>query len=169
MQPHSFAITTRQAARLRGVEPHVPYSHLKRHGHWDGAVPVKLSNGRLLWPRDAILRAAGFAPDGASAPVDIRAFNACLEAFGLPEDDATLRAFGARSLLHEADHGRDPSYMLDELTYLLESGNAAVSRLVALSSAMDPKDGQRSQTLARLIAETWSSALEDSGVEEATK
>lgn len=157
----SFAITTRQAARLRGVEPHKLYSHFKRHGNWEGVVPSKLPNGRLLWARDEILRAAGLVQLRGAGAVDIRVFLECLEAFGLPTDDAALCAFGARALCHDADHRRDAAYMLEELAFHVEAGMAAASRLEASLNNMSATDIQRAQSHARMMAGTWSWLLSD--------
>lgn len=99
MQPHSFAITTRQAARLRGVEPHKPYSHFKRYGHWDGVVPIKLPNGRLLWNKADILRAGGIIPANSDMTPEALALMDWARSQGLPVDESIYRAacaLGAR-------------------------------------------------------------------------
>jgi hypothetical protein len=62
---NSFSLTTPQAAHLACVEPHVLRTHLQRHGNYKGAVPRKQPNGRLLWPRDQMLKAAGRSADGS--------------------------------------------------------------------------------------------------------
>lgn len=91
MQPHSFAITTRQAARLRGVEPHVPYSHYRRYGHWDGVVPIKLPNGRLLWNKADILLAGGIVPADRNMTPESLALMDWVRSQGLPVDESTYR------------------------------------------------------------------------------
>jgi len=49
--------TEEAAARLR-VASQTPRASLCRLGHWLGMVPVKLPNGRLLWPADEVERLA---------------------------------------------------------------------------------------------------------------
>lgn len=47
-------VTTAAAAKALGAKPHTPISSLSRFGHWLGMKPVKLPNGRLLWPASDI-------------------------------------------------------------------------------------------------------------------
>lgn len=49
--------TEEAAAKLRAA-PQTPRASLCRQGHWLGMVPVKLPNGRLLWPADEVERLA---------------------------------------------------------------------------------------------------------------
>ncbi len=45
---------TSDFARLFGAEIQTPRASYCRKGHWLGIKPVKLPNGRLMWPADAI-------------------------------------------------------------------------------------------------------------------
>ena len=46
-------ITTEQFAVLCGVKPQSIRVSLCRHGHYFGVRPLKMPNGRLMWPGDA--------------------------------------------------------------------------------------------------------------------
>jgi hypothetical protein len=163
MQRHNFALTTRQAARLRGVEPHRPYSNFKRKGHWDGVIPVKLPNGRLLWNRDDILRAEGIVLVDGPLPVDIRVWLSFVEEAGLPVEDTGLRAIGLRLLNHNTDKGRDPAYMLDELVLLAELNTAFADRLDSVLKNMTPADLRRAHMMLRFIVGTLSAFFDEDG------
>ena len=45
--------TTEELARRLGLRPQTLRAALCRNGHYFGLRPVKLPNGRLLWPADA--------------------------------------------------------------------------------------------------------------------
>lgn len=47
-------VTTAVAAKALGVRQHTPISSYCRFGHWLGMKPIKLPNGRLLWPTSDI-------------------------------------------------------------------------------------------------------------------
>lgn len=47
-------ITTKEAARLFGVKPATVRRGLCVNGHYLWVQPVKLCNGRLLWPLEPI-------------------------------------------------------------------------------------------------------------------
>lgn len=147
----SFAITTRQAARLRGVEPHNPYSHFKRHGHWDGAVPVKLPNGRLLWNRDDILRAEGLVPDAGPQPVDVRVWLAFVEETGLSVEDRDVR-IGVAILTEQADATRDPAHTVDEFELIAQATRALMARFNQVQATLTDADKRRADDLRRFIA-----------------
>jgi hypothetical protein len=51
--PRSYN-TQRTAAVLGGILPASISTALCRNGHYCGVVPVRLPNGRLLWPADEI-------------------------------------------------------------------------------------------------------------------
>lgn len=46
--------TTNEAAPLFGVRPNTLRVALNKKGHYFGIEPVKLPNGRLLWPADQV-------------------------------------------------------------------------------------------------------------------
>ena len=52
-------LDTESAARQLGVKPPTMRHSLCLRGHYLGIRPVKLPNGRLLWPQDAIQRLLG--------------------------------------------------------------------------------------------------------------
>ncbi len=47
-KPGEKCVTNVLAERFN-VEPQTPRASLCRYGHWNGLVPVKLPNGRLMW------------------------------------------------------------------------------------------------------------------------
>lgn len=149
----SFAITTRQAARLRGVEPHQPYSHFKRKGHWNGVVPAKLPNGRLLWNREDILRAEGLVPADGSQPVDVRVWLAFVEEAGLPVEDRDVR-IGVAFLTEQADTTRNPAHAVDEFELIAQSSRALMARFNQVQSNLTEADKRRADDLRRFIADT---------------
>lgn len=57
---HSYS--TEQLAALAHVKPTTPRVSLCRRGHWMGIKPVKLPNGRLLWPADQVHKLLQIAP-----------------------------------------------------------------------------------------------------------
>lgn len=48
--------TTEALADGLGLKPQTLRAAYCKNGHWCKLVPVKLPNGRLLWPADAIVR-----------------------------------------------------------------------------------------------------------------
>ena len=150
---HSFAITTRQAARLRRVEPHQPYSHFKRHGNWDGAVPIKLPNGRLLWNRDEVLRAEGIVSANGPRPVDVRVWLAFVEETGLPVEDRDLR-IGVAFLTEQADTQRNPAHTVDEFELIAQGTRALMARFSQVQANLTDPDSRRTDALRRFIADT---------------
>lgn len=50
----SISLSTREAARLFRVEPHVLYSNYTRHGGYLGIVPRKGKGRRLYWPAQEV-------------------------------------------------------------------------------------------------------------------
>ena len=46
--------TTNCVAERAGMHPGTPRNSFCRNGHWCGIRPVKLPNGRLLWPADQV-------------------------------------------------------------------------------------------------------------------
>jgi hypothetical protein len=46
--------TTNHTAAALGVVPHTLRVSCSKHGHYLGIRPVKLPNGRLLWPADQV-------------------------------------------------------------------------------------------------------------------
>lgn len=50
------ALTTGVLADGLGIKPQTLRAAICHHGHYYGIRPVKLPNGRLLWPADAIDR-----------------------------------------------------------------------------------------------------------------
>lgn len=149
----SFALTTRQAARLRGVEPHKPYSHFKRKGHWDGAIPSKLPNGRLLWNRDDVLRAEGFVPADGPQPVDVRVWLAFVEETGLPVEERDVH-IGVALLSEEADMQRNPAHVADEFEFIAQASRALMARHDKVRTGLSDTDQRRVDGLRRSIAET---------------
>ncbi len=155
MQRHSFKITTRQAARLRGVEPHKPYSHFKRHGHWDGVVPVKLPNGRLLWDKDEILLAEGIVRADGPQPVNVCAWLAFVEETGLPLEDRDIR-IGVALLTEKADRTRNPAHVVDEFELVAQATRALIARYEQVQAELSASDSRRVDDLRRFISDAVS-------------
>ena len=149
----TFAFTTRQAARFRGVEPHKPYSHFKRYGHWDGVVPSKLPNGRLLWRQDEILRAEGFYPADGPQPVNVSVWRAFVEETGLPVEDRDVR-IGVAFLTEEADMSRHAAHTVDEFELIAQGTRALMARYAKVQVNMSDADKQRADGLRQFIADT---------------
>ena len=60
--------TTEALAEGTGHKPQTLRAAYCKNGHWCNVVPVKLPNGRLLWPSDSITRlTAGTATTQAEA------------------------------------------------------------------------------------------------------
>lgn len=53
--------TTEELAQRLGLRPQTLRAALCRNGHYFGLRPVKLPNGRLLWPADAFAKLTGGA------------------------------------------------------------------------------------------------------------
>lgn len=126
MQYH-FSFTTRRAAEVAGVHPHVVLTSFRRNGHWLGIVPIKLPNGHLRWPSVAVYEALGRLPksprrtpsddirEAACAATGADAFHAhkvisgyLLAELPTPDDDRAAEGFEAlktrgRHLLHLID------------------------------------------------------------------
>ena len=51
--------TTEELARRLGLRPQTLRAALCRNGNYFGLRPVKLPNGRLLWPADAFEKLTG--------------------------------------------------------------------------------------------------------------
>lgn len=161
-----FSLETKQAARIASTSQQAIYTALQRHGTWEGIKPRKLPSGRLLWPRDEVLRVAGFVPEGGpksksnSNSTDIRVWLAFLDSTGLPTDDPTLQIAGARLLNERADLQRDASYALDELALLWGFVQSFTSRLDQVFHLLTPADQRHAlrtlqyinQTLTGLVA-----------------
>lgn len=47
---HEHKLTTRKFAELNGVNQGTVLNRLSLRGNYFGITPVKLANGRLLWP-----------------------------------------------------------------------------------------------------------------------
>ena len=153
MNPPTFAFTTRQAARFRGVEPHKPYSHFKRYGHWDGVVPIKLPNGRFLWRQDDILRAEGIVPADGARPVDVRVWLAFVEESGLPVEDRDMRV-GVALLTEQADMSRNSAHTVDEFELIAQAVRALMARYAKVQANLSDADERRADGLRQFIADT---------------
>lgn len=61
------ALTTEALAESLGIKPQSLRAALCRHQHYYGIRPIKLPNGRLLWPADAVERLTAGAAGPASS------------------------------------------------------------------------------------------------------
>lgn len=55
----AYSATTREFARLNGIQATSLTVHLCKHGSYYGIKPKKLVNGRLLWPAITLDRKGG--------------------------------------------------------------------------------------------------------------
>lgn len=147
----SFALLTRQVAKLANVDRSVIHSHHSRHGHWHGVVPRKLPSGRLLWRADEVHKALGLIPDWDDMTPGERAWDSFLSVEGFT---ATLESFrqGARLMCHEPDHGRDPDYYVDESHLFVEIAEGFCARLRAVFPTMTQRQRERSIALMARVA-----------------
>lgn len=148
---HTFALTTRQAARLGAVEPHVLYQSLVRSGNWRGVIPRRLPNGRLLWRGDEVAEAAGVIPDYADQTPGERALVAFLEHAGFP---LTIEYWNlGRALLNcHLDPGNDPGYVVYDAQFLVEIIAAYCTRLNQALPGMRESDRGRAFAALGVIA-----------------
>jgi len=65
------AVTTESLAETIGVKPTSIRVRLCRTGSYFGLRPIKLPNGRLLWPADAIDRLATYRPASPASPATL--------------------------------------------------------------------------------------------------
>jgi len=54
MNPTKAGLTTKRAAPRLGVEAQTMRASYCVNGHYQGLVPTKLPNGRLLWDQEAV-------------------------------------------------------------------------------------------------------------------
>lgn len=57
---NDIPLSTEELARLVKIKPSSIRVHYCERGHYFGLVPIKLPNGRLLWPADALERIAAY-------------------------------------------------------------------------------------------------------------
>lgn len=123
-----FSLTTRQAAATAGCETHSLQNAVKRHGDWQGIKPRKQPNGRLLWPRDAVLAAAGLRRKGTTQ-IDLRPLLALFASHGLPSNDPAIQAAAVYLLNPQDDPKRQIESTSDDLVAFTQIVAAQVSRL----------------------------------------
>lgn len=145
MQTH-FSISTRRAAQLAGVEPHVLITALGRHGHWKGVTPRKMPNGRLLWPSLDIYAAIGKLPPPLNRPVDrLRDHLASVsgaDPFAAHQIAAALLADGAQRP-QQAELFTDPQAegaLFADLAAVLSIVKAAASRIGSTISRLEGRE-----------------------------
>lgn len=85
MNTSPISLSTRAAARLAEVEPHLLYTHYRRYGHWRGVVPGKGDGGRLCWPAREVLALA--LPPEIHWPLGTGALSAWLDDIAPGIDD----------------------------------------------------------------------------------
>jgi hypothetical protein len=150
---HTFALTTRQVAKLGKTEIPPIYMALKRYGEWRGVRPRKTNSGRLLWPSDEVHSALGIVPSIAEMTNAERFFCQFLEDEALPltgEAWAIIRGM----LSSKADEGRDPSIYINEATLLVEIISAFANRLDQVLPTMDETSQKRAFLCLEMIAST---------------
>ena len=133
---HTFALTTRQVAKLAGVEIPPIYMSVKRYGNWRGVVPSKSASSRLLWRSDEVHSALGIVPDQADMTNGEWIYCQFLEAESLPVTGESW-AVGQAFLSPKADQYRDPTLFLNEVALAVEVVNALCNRLDSVLPVMD--------------------------------
>ena len=148
---NQFALSTRQAAHINGCAAHVLYTSVKRLGHWQGIKPRKQPNGRLLWPRDDVLAAAGQRRKGTTQ-IDLRPLLALFGSHGLPAGDAAIQAAAGELLNPHDDPKRQIESTSDDLVAFAQIVAAQVSRFDRAYERMAPLQRQHDlQALHRSI------------------
>lgn len=147
----NFALTTRQLAKLAGVETFIIYSALSRLGHWRGLEPHRLENGRLIWRADKVRRVLGLPQDGDVLDQADNVLLPFLEAVGhrVTPDGYAL---GLALLDHEPDLGRDPGIVAtDEAAMVAEVVAAWCDRVAARLPQMEARDRARAAAALGVI------------------
>lgn len=150
---HSFALTTRQVAKLGETEIPPIYMSLKRYGHWRGITPSKTPAGRLIWRSDEAHAALGIVPTPAKMTNAERFFCQYLEDEALPVTGEAWEII-QRLLSSEADEGRDPNLYLNEATMMVEIIQAFANRLDPVLPIMDDPIRKRVNACLRMISQT---------------
>lgn len=162
---HTFALTTRQVAKLAGVEPPPIYMSVKGYGNWRGITPRKTNSGRLLWRSDEVHAALGIVPDPANMTNAERFYCQFLEDEALPVTGEAW-AIGEALLSPKYDEGRDPDLYLNDAVMALEIVSALAERLDSALPIMWA--GNKARTMACLaeisrIAASFSEAEKNHG------
>ncbi len=155
---HSFALTTRQVAKLGKSEIHSIYMSVKRYGHWRGITPCKTPTGRLIWRCDQVHAALGIVPEPAKMTNEQRFFYQYFEDEALPVTGETWEVV-QRLLSSVANEGRDPTLYLNEATLMVEIIQAFTNRLDPVLPIMDEttrKSVNACLTMISQMAESFS-------------
>ena len=107
MPTETIYLSTRQAARLAGVEPHVLYTSYRRHAEWRGIVPRKGRAGRLSWPAELVRAAVLPHPD--QQPNGMDQWFALVERVAPELDQRGVYRLGVALLASEATPGWRPA------------------------------------------------------------
>jgi hypothetical protein len=125
---HTFALTTRQVAKLANSEIPPIYMSVKRYGHWRGITPTKSPSGRLIWRSDQAYSALGLVPTHCDMTNEERFFCQYLEDEALPLTGETWEIIQAL-LSRKADQGRDPDLYQNESALMVGLMWAFATRL----------------------------------------
>jgi hypothetical protein len=129
---NGFGFTTREAARSIGTSVEAMRAQFQRTGTFRGLAPVRVNNGRLIWPRAEVLALTGLitAPTNPKAIVDLRATLPWLETLGIPTNDPVALALSIALNLRVSDPASDTQELLD-FQYALRAFNEAANARIA--------------------------------------
>lgn len=155
MQNPFAAYTTLEAARALNVQPNTLRVAVHRAGHYQNITPTKLPQhaGRLLWPRDEVLKLAGQHVAGRKVTIDLRTTNPWIETLGLSPADPMAEAIAIGLNDPRDDDSHPAAVRLDEWHAVRSWVEAASKRLEAARSRMAPEQWADALTLqARAVA-----------------
>lgn len=156
---HTFALTTRQVAKLAGSEIPPIYMSVKRYGNWRGIVPSKTPSGRLLWRSDEVHSTLGVIPPPGDMTNGERFFCQFLEDEALPVTGEAW-AVGRALLSSKADEGRDPELYLNDVTLVVEIVAALCERIDQALPAMNELTRNRAMAALQMISHSAGSFLD---------
>ncbi len=156
---HTFALTTRQTAKLAGCEIPPIYMSVKRYGNWRGIIPSKTPSGRLLWRSDEVHSTLGLVPSPADMTNGESFFCQFLEDEALPVTGETWALVQAL-LSEKIDEGRDPDLYLNDVTLGVELVAALCERIDQALPAMNERTKNRAMSGLQMISHSAGSFLD---------
>lgn len=169
MQPDHFSYTTDQAARTLGVTPGALCTQVRRTGNFRGITPTKLPNGRLLWPRSAILALADRYKADTKTLIDLRATNPWIESRGLLPSDPMAQILAIALCDPRDAASRDPQCHLDDTHALRAWNEAQAARLHAAKHRLSPEQWTDAKRLLALAVAVVVAAIEPAVLDQAVR
>lgn len=109
---HRFGLPTRDVAWLSGASVSQVHTELHRRGSWRGVRPARGTNGRLVWPREAVYRVTGAVPGRDDMSQGELAICELLDEAGVELDAGGWAVI--QVLFAGVDRGRDPDQTADD-------------------------------------------------------